>query len=93
MPQAQTPPNLNIPASQHTVDVSIIDTTSHVGNIPVKAFMQPEIPGYEFIDAPCYSFLIKRHNPSTKSKYDTLLFDLGIRKDWYVSASEEMIHT
>ena len=82
MPKAEPPPDLNIPASQHTVDVSIIDTTSHVGNIPVAAFMSPAIPGYNLIQAPCYSFLIKHKNPAKQSKYDQLLFDLGVRKDW-----------
>ncbi|KAK3116913.1 hypothetical protein LTR53_002209 [Teratosphaeriaceae sp. CCFEE 6253] len=80
--QAAAPPELNIPPSQHTVDVSIINTTGHVGNIPVHLFMNPAVPGYEYIDAPCYSFLIKHSNSDASSKYDYLLFDLGIRKDW-----------
>lgn len=82
MPEAQPPPELNIPDSQHTVDVSIIDTTGYVSNIPVEGFIKPPVPGYKFIDAPCYSFLVKHNNPEAKSKYDHLIFDLGINKDW-----------
>ena len=82
MSKAQNPPALNIPPSKHTVDVSIIDTTCYVGNIPAKAFMDPVMPGLECLSAPCYSMLIKHNNPEAKSKYDTLLWDLGVRKDW-----------
>ena len=39
------------------------------------------MPGLEFLTAPCYSFLIKHENQDAKSKYDTMLFDLGVRKD------------
>ncbi|KAI7280268.1 Metallo-hydrolase/oxidoreductase [Hortaea werneckii] len=82
MPSAEPAPQLNIPSSQHTVDVSIIDTTSHVGNIPTSAFMSPQVPGYDYVQAPCYSFLINHKNPEAPSKYDQLVFDLGVRKDW-----------
>ncbi|KAK6398241.1 hypothetical protein LTR65_003321 [Meristemomyces frigidus] len=83
MPEAQPPPELNIPHSQHTVDVSIIDTTGYVSNLPIEAFMKPSIPGYDLMeDVPCYSFLVEHNNPEAKSKYDHLLFDLGVRKDW-----------
>ncbi|WPH02675.1 Metallo-hydrolase/oxidoreductase [Acrodontium crateriforme] len=81
MPQSKPLPDLHIPHSRSTVSVSIIDSTGHVSNIPVKAFMEPPVPGYDLLSAPCYSFLIKRNNPENPSKYDTLLFDLGIRKD------------
>lgn len=82
MVQAQPPPDLRIPPSEHTVEVSIIDTTSFVGNIPVAAFMQPQIPGYDTVQACCYSFVIKHDNPDAPSRYDRLVFDLGVRKDW-----------
>lgn len=80
--QAVKAPPLNIPDSEHTVSVSIIDTTAHVSNIPTTGFMQPHVPGYDTLTAPCFSFLIKHSNPDARSKYDTLLFDLAIRKDW-----------
>ena len=79
---AATPPELNIPPSKHTVDVSIINTTGHVGDIPVPMFMAPAIPGYDMIQAPCYSFLIKHSSADQSGKYGQLLFDLGVRKDW-----------
>ncbi|CAJ2508489.1 Uu.00g135150.m01.CDS01 [Anthostomella pinea] len=81
MPQPAPPPELNIPASKHTVDVSIIDTTGFVGNMPVHLFMNPVLPGYDKIKAVCYAFSIKHSNPEQPSKYDHLLFDLGLRKD------------
>ncbi|KAH9815690.1 Metallo-beta-lactamase superfamily [Teratosphaeria destructans] len=77
----QPPPNLHIPPSDHTVHVSIIDTTGHVRGIPAAAFMKPDVPGLDRLLAPCFSFLIQRQNQSSPSKYDHLLFDLGIRKD------------
>ncbi|KAK3620448.1 hypothetical protein LTR56_022734 [Elasticomyces elasticus] len=79
---AAPPPEINIPASTHTVDVSIIDTTGFVVGIPAAMFMTPTMPGYDIVTAPCYSFIIKHSNPDMTSKYDHLLFDLGVRKDW-----------
>jgi len=73
-----SPPPLNIPSSQATVKVSIVNTTAHVGNIPADLFVEPKIPeGIKTLEAPCFSFLI-RHEASKQS----FLFDLGIRKDW-----------
>lgn len=80
MPSPQPPPDLNIPKSDATVTVSIIDTTGFVG-ISASKFVEPVIAGNERLYACCYSFLIKRSNPQSKTKHDTLLFDLGIRKD------------
>ncbi|KAK5172343.1 uncharacterized protein LTR77_003981 [Saxophila tyrrhenica] len=80
MPQPQPPPDLHIPPSNNTVTVSIIDTTSFVG-ISASRFMEPHIPGHDKLNAACYAFLIKHNNPASKSKYDTMLFDLGVRKD------------
>lgn len=82
----QQPPDLNIPYSTSTVSISIIDTTAHL-SLPASMFMEPQVPGYNTLTAPCYVFLIK-HTPtnptstSTPSKHNTLLFDLGVRLDW-----------
>lgn len=38
--------------------------------------------GHEKLQACCYSFLIKHNSPDGTDKYDHLLFDLGIRKDF-----------
>ena len=80
---AQQPPDLDIPHSDATVEVSIIDSTSHL-TLPSLMLVEPELPGFNTITAPCYSFLIKHHstNPQQQNKYDNLIFDLGIRKDW-----------
>lgn len=79
--QAVVPPELNIPPSDHTVEVSVINS-ARISHLPSKFFMSPSIPGYDVIDAPCYSFLIKRKNAAKPGKYDQMVFDLGIRKDW-----------
>lgn len=76
-----TPPSLNIPHSDNTVDISIIDTTSHV-RISADRFFKPTIPGNEMLNACCYSFLINHRNPLKPSKHDTLIWDLGVRKDF-----------
>ena len=80
MAMTQRPPELNIPHSNSIVHVSILNTTSHI-SIPSAYFVQPPVPGFEDLDACAYSFLIKRSNTATKTKYDTLVFDLGIRTD------------
>lgn len=72
MATPQQPPALNIPHSDSTVEVSIIDTTCHL-SLPSSLFVEPEL--FKNITAPAYAFLIKH-------KDDTILFDLGIRKDW-----------
>lgn len=83
MPTAMPPPSLHIPDSEHTVTVSIIDTTTRITGIPITAFAQPEIPGLTTVVNGCsYSFLVRHSDPAAKSKYDTLLFDLGTRKDF-----------
>lgn len=75
-------PDLNIPASQHTVSVSIIDTSLRISGLPMAAFMQPDMPGLSTIEGGVsYSFLIKHNQQSSSGKLDTILFDLGARKD------------
>lgn len=74
--QAVVPPELNIPPSDHTVEVSVIDS-ARISHLPSKFFMSPSIPGYDVIDAPCHSFLIKRKNAAKPGKYDQMVFRLG----------------
>lgn len=73
-----SPPFLShfIPPSSVTVDVSIINTTSRVWDVPTTYFVSPEIPGFSHFDVPAFAFLIEH---GTQGKY---LFDLGIRKDY-----------
>jgi glyoxylase-like metal-dependent hydrolase (beta-lactamase superfamily II) len=73
---AQTVPDLSIPPSPHTVDVSIIDTTATIRGIPAHLFLSPPIKGYDWLAAPVFSFLIQ--HPDLKR---SIIFDLGIRKD------------
>jgi len=71
-------PYITIPASQSAVSVSIIDTTSSIVGDKTSSYLTPAIKGHEDLAVPCISFLIQ-HKPSGRS----LLFDLGIRRDWH----------
>lgn len=82
MVQAQQPPDLKIPSSDNTVDVSVIDTTSYIAGLPAAAFIQPPVPGFSELSAPCFGFMIKHKSQGSKSKHDTMIFDLGVRKDF-----------
>jgi glyoxylase-like metal-dependent hydrolase (beta-lactamase superfamily II) len=70
-----TLPNLWIPQSTATVNVSIINSSGTIRGIPFSSFYEPPIVGHEWLAAPCTSFFIEHDNRS-------LVFDLGIRKDW-----------
>ncbi|KAI0425647.1 beta-lactamase-like protein [Xylaria sp. FL1042] len=67
-------PKLNIPSSHHVVDVSVINSTTHVRG-PLGFFVKDPLPGHETLDCPSFVFLIQ--HPSGKK----VLFDLGLRKD------------
>ncbi|KAF2815700.1 putative N-acyl homoserine lactonase AttM [Mytilinidion resinicola] len=70
------PPPLNMPPSNHTVKVSIIDSTT-IANMPMAIMVKPPVlAGFSHVNCPSYSFLLE--HPSGR----TLLFDLGVRKDW-----------
>ncbi|KAF2225518.1 beta-lactamase-like protein [Elsinoe ampelina] len=71
----QPPPDLKIPTSDATVEVSCIDSTTCL-KLPMSPFLQPNIKGKEFLTGPAFSFLI-RHSSGKQ-----VLFDLGTRKDW-----------
>ena len=75
----QVPPPVLIPASQNTVEVSIVDTTSYMSGFPASTFVEPDVPGFETMNAGSYAFVIK--HAGSDHKYNTLLFDLGVRKD------------
>ncbi|KAK0710278.1 beta-lactamase-like protein [Lasiosphaeria miniovina] len=74
---APSPPDLRIPPSSSVVDVSIINTTARITGIPTAMFFGPPIEGHQELAVPCFAFLVQ-HRDSGR----TLLFDLGIRKDW-----------
>lgn len=67
--------NLRIPASNSTVQVSVIHTGAMV-TVPVSLFLQPEIEGHTHIECVAYSFLINH------PQHGKVLFDFGMRKDW-----------
>ncbi|KAL2163810.1 hypothetical protein VTH06DRAFT_5869 [Thermothelomyces fergusii] len=67
-------PELNIPYSDATVDVRVLDTGMKVYLTP-ELFWQPKLEGFEGVDAPIYCFLVSRGNRH-------VVFDLGVRPDW-----------
>ncbi|KAI1400479.1 beta-lactamase-like protein [Hypoxylon fuscum] len=71
-------PQLNIPASTSTVNVSIVDTKSTIHGLDVGRFLEPRIPGHDYLAAPVYVFLVQ-HPVQNR----TIVFDLGFRKDWW----------
>lgn len=70
-------PPLEIPPSQNTVTVSIINTTARVDELPSQFLYDHSYPNFTHLNCPCFAFLIE-HAPSGQK----LLFDLGVRKDW-----------
>lgn len=74
-------PLLSAPKSNNTVRVSIIDTTSQVGNVATTAFMEPEISVHPKMEVPAFGFLVE-HQSEQGGPKQRYLFDLGVRKDW-----------
>lgn len=70
-------PDLRIPPSTHAVDVSIINTTGTVRGVSASLFLSPPVKGYEWLAVPVFAFLVRQPRLDR-----SLLFDLGIRKDW-----------
>lgn len=77
---------IDIPESSVTVDVSIINSTSWVGNVPHYFTIEPVYPGLEFNGGPSYVFYIY-HQPSGSR----LLFDLGVRKNFQTHFSPDLL--
>lgn len=71
---------MNVPPSNQTVDVRIIDTTLRIINGRPAAFMSPAINGFDRMNALAYSFLITHQD--SKGKKRKFLFDLGAPQDW-----------
>ncbi|KIX94713.1 uncharacterized protein Z520_09403 [Fonsecaea multimorphosa CBS 102226] len=70
------PPALNIPSSNSTVSVKIIDSTSWI-EATLGSLFGPTIPGHDKLACPAFAFLIEHEHLNRK-----ILFDLGTRKDW-----------
>ena len=70
-------PSLNLPQSNSTVEVHIVNTTTDMV-VPAKAFIQPVQKGHEYMNMPTFAFLVKN-----KMLGKTIMFDLGSRKDWW----------
>ena len=70
-------PDLHIPPSSSTVEVSIINTTTDLVSTS-RSYAKPAIPGHEYSNLPTFAFLL-HHIPTGKH----VLYDLGARKDWW----------
>ncbi|KAH7333947.1 beta-lactamase-like protein [Rhizoctonia solani] len=77
-PSPIPPPPLNIPASDHVVQLSIIDTTTRMVGLSSAFFLEPAIKGHEYLSTPtpAYSFLVESESGAK------VLFDLGIPQKW-----------
>lgn len=74
---AKPAPSLNIPVSNNTVRVSILNTTCDI-LAPASGFVKPKIKGQEYLNFPTFAFLIENEAQGKK-----ILFDAGGRKDWW----------
>ncbi|KAH6632885.1 beta-lactamase-like protein [Boeremia exigua] len=70
-------PAVDIPLSEHTCTLSIVDTTC-VLTVPAETLVDPPILGHELMNFPTFSFLI-----SNSSSGKQILFDLGCKKDFW----------
>lgn len=75
-PTSKQTPHIGIPKSSQCCQLSIINTTCDI-TVPPSLLVEPDIPGYDWINMPTFSFYVK-HESSGRE----LLFDLGARKDW-----------
>ena len=73
----QPHPSLNLPQSNSTVELSIINTTTDLA-CPAKALVEPVQKGHEILNLPTFAFLVENKNLGK-----TIMFDLGCRKDWW----------
>lgn len=62
------------------MEVYIIDTTSFMSGFPASSFVEPLVPGFDTMNVGSYAYLIR--HPGSNTKYGTVVFGLGVRKDW-----------
>ncbi|OQV02077.1 hypothetical protein CLAIMM_07328 [Cladophialophora immunda] len=77
---------LQVPPSSSIVNVSVIDSTARLHNLPYYVAMTPLYPGYERSSVPCYVFLI--HHPATNTR---LLYDLALRKNFRTHLNPHLV--
>jgi hypothetical protein len=84
---------LSIPASNSTVSVSIINTTSFARHFPLSQFFDDPSPGLDAFNLCSLAFLITHRDAAGKER--NVVFDLGIRQDWqhYVPKIVERIES
>ncbi|KDN46248.1 hypothetical protein RSAG8_04475, partial [Rhizoctonia solani AG-8 WAC10335] len=79
------PPLLNIPASNHVVKLSIIDTTTRMNGLGSSMFLEPAVKGHEYLSAPAYGFLIESESGIK------ILFDMGVPQKWEENSAPIMV--
>lgn len=73
---SNSPPPTSIPLGNTTVRVSIIDTASRIGKLPLAFLMKPPLEAVKYMPAlPSWSFLVE-HPSGHKT-----IFDLGMPKN------------
>lgn len=70
-------PDLDIPITEATVRVRMIDTTAAMV-VNAKSFIEPVQSGHELLSLPVAAFLVE--HPASGKK---VMFDLGVRKDYW----------
>lgn len=78
------------PQSDATVEVSIIDTSFRISNLPTSMFLGPQIDGYETFSCNAYAFLIT-HTDTQSAAERKILFDLGPPQDWERDLPEPLV--
>ncbi|KAK6500378.1 hypothetical protein TWF481_010721 [Arthrobotrys musiformis] len=88
-------PTIDIPKSNQTVNVQIVDTTLRIKDGPLAAFLSPAIEGQEKLNVGEFGFLITHTDLSSAGSDDKtvrkVLFDLGPPKDWKAHLPEPVV--
>ncbi|KAK6530723.1 hypothetical protein TWF281_007562 [Arthrobotrys megalospora] len=87
-------PAVEIPKSNQTVDVQIVDTTFRIKDGPLAIFMGPVIEGQEKLNVGGFGYLVTHTELSPVSGEERIrkvLFDLGPPKDWKSDLPEPLV--
>ncbi|WJG36194.1 uncharacterized protein FOBCDRAFT_243921 [Fusarium oxysporum Fo47] len=72
-------PKLEVPYSQHVVDVSVIDSMTYV-RYPLNFFLKNPLPGHENLECPSFVFLV-RHLSGKKESISKYTLNIKSKKD------------
>ncbi|OAL35982.1 hypothetical protein AYO20_04643 [Fonsecaea nubica] len=74
--------SITFPPSNTAVRVRLVDTTA-VMTVRAESFVKPAPPGHELLNLTCAAFLIEHPSSSPGSGPDRIMFDLGVRTDYW----------